>query len=91
MESPVKQLRQRLGLSQDDFSQQVGVSQSYLSNVERGIAPVKGKLRRYLEEVAEDASDVAEKQEEFIEAHKAETFQKVASSFTASSKDAQTR
>lgn len=50
MESPIRQMRKELGISQKALSLALGVSPGYLSNVENGLSgifpKVKGRLRK---------------------------------------------
>jgi len=59
--SPVKQIREKLQLSQTQFAAAVGVSKEYVSEVEAGIAPLDKKLKLFLEKLFVDVETVEEK------------------------------
>ena len=49
IESEVKKRRRELGLSQDEMSNRLGVSQQFLSQVENGTRPLPERMRILLE------------------------------------------
>ena len=64
--SPVKQIREKLRLSQTQFAAAVGVSKGHMSEVEAGIAPLGKKLKLFLEKLSVDVETVEEEHKDFM-------------------------
>ena len=67
MESPTKQIRQKLQLTQTQFAAAAGVSKGHMSEVETGIAPLSEKLKRFLEELFIDVETVEDKHKAYMD------------------------
>jgi transcriptional regulator with XRE-family HTH domain len=65
--SPLKELRQKFGLTQLDFANLAGVEQSHVSKVECGHADLGGKLRKFLKDAGMDLGAFEKRQKAFME------------------------
>jgi len=67
MESPFRELRSRLGLTQPQIASIAGVRQSHISEVENGLSPLGEKLEAFLKEISEDVMMLKERHRQFME------------------------
>lgn len=66
MESPIREMRKRLGMSQDEFSVALGVGQSTLSGIENGLFDIPAAMRRSLKSLHVDAAKLVRLQRAFM-------------------------
>jgi len=66
MESPLKTLRKKLGITQPQLARLAGVSQSQISEVENGMIEIRGKLLSYLQNTGKDILNIKDQQKEFM-------------------------
>jgi len=67
MESPFRELRNRLGLTQPEMAAIAGVGQSHISEVENGLAALGDKLEAFLEGISEDVATLKERHDRFMQ------------------------
>ena len=72
MQSPIKEIRDQLNLSQQKMTEMSGVSQGHISGIERGFSAPYSKLLNFLESIHFDIQDIKNKQVKFMEQHKKE-------------------
>lgn len=58
MESPLKQWREKQGLTQSDVGYMAGVAQSHITEVEKGRVQLGEKLESFLENKGDEAREV---------------------------------
>lgn len=62
-ESPLRAWRRGVGMTQEQLAELIGVTQGNISQVENALIPIDGKLKKYLEGIA----DLEKKQREFMQ------------------------
>jgi len=67
MKSPLRNLRERLSLTQRELAALSGTSQGHVSEVERGIAELGARLELFLTELGEEAFAVVPQHREYME------------------------
>ena len=67
MRSPIKQIREKLQLTQAQFAAGAGVSSGHMSEVETGVAPLSDKIKEFLRELFIDVEMVEEKHNVYME------------------------
>ena len=65
--SPVKQIREKLQLTQAQFAAAAGVSGGYMSEVETGVASLSDRFKEFLRELYIDVETVEEKHNIYME------------------------
>lgn len=76
-ESPVKELRASLGLTQSDFAGLAGVSQGHVSQAELGNVDLSARLTNFLNSIHVNASDFIQRHREYMESVKQKRSQKL--------------
>lgn len=68
MDSPVRKWRKTVKMTQRELAEAAGVSQAHISQVEKGLAEVKGPLAEYLQSWRRDygVAEIVAKQERFM-------------------------
>lgn len=77
MQSPLKEFRQRLGLTVGEMAAALGLIYSSYYNAERGLSGIPRKAIPALEELGADPRDLAQLQKEWISDRAAERRQAI--------------
>lgn len=77
MESPLKQWRKKKGIKQSDLAASAGISQSHVSEAEKGRAPLGEKLESLLKISGQNGRDVIELHLIYLEFIKRELLSKI--------------
>jgi len=75
--SPVKEIREQLGISQVALSAASGISRTVISEVESGVHPIPRKLLDLLQRAHVNIDIVMEKQNQYMESKKQELLEKL--------------
>ncbi|MBN2015911.1 helix-turn-helix domain-containing protein [Candidatus Dojkabacteria bacterium] len=71
--SPVRELRQNLGINQSEFAMILGCSSTFLYKIENGLVPLSPRIVGALLEIDADAAEnIAQKYEEYMKQKKEE-------------------
>ncbi len=65
--SPIRQIRERLQLTQAQFAAVAGVSNGHMSEVETGVASLSDKIKEFLMDLYIDVETVVEKHNVYVE------------------------
>ena len=65
--SPIKQIRERLQITQAQFAAVAGVSSGHMSEVETGVASLSDKIKEFLRELFIDVETVEEEHNVYME------------------------
>ena len=65
-ESPTRQIRKKLQLTQTQFAAVAGVSKGYMSEVETGIAPLSEKIKDFLKELFIDVETIEKRHNSYM-------------------------
>lgn len=66
MQSPVKNLREMLKLSQTQLANLCGISQAEISQIENGLYELHPKLKEFFSNILNDLSEVEKNHKEFM-------------------------
>lgn len=73
LESPIKQIRERCGMSQREFAKIAGIrSASVVSDIEKGLRPISEKMMTALKKAHFDVGSIAQNQTAFMRQREAE-------------------
>ena len=67
IESPIKQVRERLRFTQTEFAAAAGVSKGNMSEMESGIAQLSEKMKVFLKDLLVDVKTVEEKHKAYMD------------------------
>ena len=71
MESPIRRLRMDLNMTQEQLAVMAGLTQSCISNVERGIVDLPERLVAALSSISQDIEDIQTRQRIYKERQRA--------------------
>lgn len=66
MESPIREMRKQLSMSEGKFAVGLGVSQATLSSIENGLTDIPAAMRRSLRSLNVDVKEVVRLQRTFM-------------------------
>lgn len=77
MDSPIREIREQLGLSQDNLALVAGEWPATLSQIERGTRKPTKRLLKTLAELGFDVAKIQRKHAEFIERRREDIFREL--------------
>jgi len=85
-QSPIRQIRERLRLTQAQFAAAAGVSKGHMSEVETGIAGLSEKIKEFLRELFIDVEKVEKEHNAYMD-HRRQQYRAVAAERAAQAED----
>ena len=84
--SPIRQMREKLQLTQTQFAAVTGVSKGHMSEVETGIAPLSEKIKEFLRELSIDVEKVEKEHNVYME-YRRQQYRAIAAERAAQAED----